>query len=557
MPVYLCIICDEELNDKKDICSPPCGHVYHTECLTDWWKRRKTCPICAKRILSSRHFRKLFFMKEPLKLEPFDPNKEPEMISLDDDDIGNSLLEAENATLKDQLAKCKADNEVSQNHVHELGETNRHFEQQVRTLRDEIRTSLEKNENLINELRSSDDKAQQLSSEVRKISEKNQNLVEELNSSRAKVYDLEAKLSESKAPLAALMSVLEETTYKVKNAQIARLQHLVDSSEAELEAERERWKVECQQVREENECLLKQKELESQECVQDREVLRRKLEMSQENFKEMEKKCVEHCEALLEHKRDIEQSKARELKLYQENAALTEKLLNSEHKYRQLEEKVTKYENKIAKLAGKTNDRLDALKNAFLEAGTEADESENSREFIYQALTDFLPEVTSPIKERKRRSLLSGLVQIFKLSGNTSKRFCSIDQNNDENDQNGDRDTLPNEDRKELLLKPTQEQNITTNMATDVKEFVLGPGFNKENCLGSSKITSTPNCDVKERKSRPYGFSFIKNEGSLCDVDPIVQRNSINGGTQSSASYTENRPWCKKDIWHTAVRKSE
>ncbi len=43
-----CIICLEKMKMDDKIKILECGHIYHYECINDWFKRKKECPICYK-----------------------------------------------------------------------------------------------------------------------------------------------------------------------------------------------------------------------------------------------------------------------------------------------------------------------------------------------------------------------------------------------------------------------------------------------------------------------------------------------------------------------------
>jgi hypothetical protein len=43
-----CIICLEEMIKGEKIKILECGHIYHYNCINDWFKRVKECPICFK-----------------------------------------------------------------------------------------------------------------------------------------------------------------------------------------------------------------------------------------------------------------------------------------------------------------------------------------------------------------------------------------------------------------------------------------------------------------------------------------------------------------------------
>ena len=45
-----CSICLEKFLEKDYIIYLPCFHLYHKNCIFDWLKRKKNCPICKKKI---------------------------------------------------------------------------------------------------------------------------------------------------------------------------------------------------------------------------------------------------------------------------------------------------------------------------------------------------------------------------------------------------------------------------------------------------------------------------------------------------------------------------
>jgi hypothetical protein len=43
----ICVICLETINGGDVIRHLPCGHTFHSDCITPWYRRRhNTCPIC-------------------------------------------------------------------------------------------------------------------------------------------------------------------------------------------------------------------------------------------------------------------------------------------------------------------------------------------------------------------------------------------------------------------------------------------------------------------------------------------------------------------------------
>ena len=47
-----CIICTVEFNSEAQITPLPCNikHYFHTECITEWLKKKPECPLCRHKI---------------------------------------------------------------------------------------------------------------------------------------------------------------------------------------------------------------------------------------------------------------------------------------------------------------------------------------------------------------------------------------------------------------------------------------------------------------------------------------------------------------------------
>lgn len=46
-----CVICLEEFEkNSKDVSTLPCGHEFHTRCITEWMLKSKKCPLCREEI---------------------------------------------------------------------------------------------------------------------------------------------------------------------------------------------------------------------------------------------------------------------------------------------------------------------------------------------------------------------------------------------------------------------------------------------------------------------------------------------------------------------------
>mmetsp|Transcript_9591 Transcript_9591/g.11815 ORF Transcript_9591/g.11815 Transcript_9591/m.11815 type:complete len:115 (-) Transcript_9591:47-391(-) len=49
---FFCIICTIEFEDTDDCCELSCDehHVFHSECLREWFKQDRSCPMCRKEV---------------------------------------------------------------------------------------------------------------------------------------------------------------------------------------------------------------------------------------------------------------------------------------------------------------------------------------------------------------------------------------------------------------------------------------------------------------------------------------------------------------------------
>jgi hypothetical protein len=61
-----CSICWSSLKQSTDGSAPAvkvleCSHVFHSQCIADWYHRDEHCPICRDRSSSLRNLRDFFF----------------------------------------------------------------------------------------------------------------------------------------------------------------------------------------------------------------------------------------------------------------------------------------------------------------------------------------------------------------------------------------------------------------------------------------------------------------------------------------------------------------
>ena len=41
-----CVICLQEMKTNEELSIIACGHIYHTECIQQWAKKKRLCPLC-------------------------------------------------------------------------------------------------------------------------------------------------------------------------------------------------------------------------------------------------------------------------------------------------------------------------------------------------------------------------------------------------------------------------------------------------------------------------------------------------------------------------------
>jgi hypothetical protein len=45
-----CSICLINFEDDNDVCLTQCNHLFHNNCITEWSRYKKDCPICRKNL---------------------------------------------------------------------------------------------------------------------------------------------------------------------------------------------------------------------------------------------------------------------------------------------------------------------------------------------------------------------------------------------------------------------------------------------------------------------------------------------------------------------------
>eukprot|EP00088_Acartia_fossae_P003212 TRINITY_DN1132_c0_g1_i5.p1 TRINITY_DN1132_c0_g1~~TRINITY_DN1132_c0_g1_i5.p1 ORF type:complete len:140 (+),score=46.57 TRINITY_DN1132_c0_g1_i5:145-564(+) len=55
-----CATCLEKIAGEDEVVSLPCGHLFHYECIDQWFNKSKNCPTCRKDA-TRKEFRKIYF----------------------------------------------------------------------------------------------------------------------------------------------------------------------------------------------------------------------------------------------------------------------------------------------------------------------------------------------------------------------------------------------------------------------------------------------------------------------------------------------------------------
>ena len=50
----ICIICLGSLDKKKQIRRTPCGHMFHANCISKWFRKKKACPYCRLNLVKKK-----------------------------------------------------------------------------------------------------------------------------------------------------------------------------------------------------------------------------------------------------------------------------------------------------------------------------------------------------------------------------------------------------------------------------------------------------------------------------------------------------------------------
>lgn len=45
-----CSVCLEEFGEGQQLCTLPCLHKFHADCIQTWLKQKATCPVCQQKL---------------------------------------------------------------------------------------------------------------------------------------------------------------------------------------------------------------------------------------------------------------------------------------------------------------------------------------------------------------------------------------------------------------------------------------------------------------------------------------------------------------------------
>ncbi|EJW77950.1 hypothetical protein WUBG_11140 [Wuchereria bancrofti] len=99
-----CLICLDTLL-LSESAAVRCGHVFHLQCILQWFENCKTCPVCRKKATTRDLVRQLFFQMEENKSFIFN--------STDPFEMHNQLQNALDNLEKEKQAVAEAKNEAN------------------------------------------------------------------------------------------------------------------------------------------------------------------------------------------------------------------------------------------------------------------------------------------------------------------------------------------------------------------------------------------------------------------------------------------------------------
>ncbi|XP_047739269.1 E3 ubiquitin-protein ligase TRAIP-like, partial [Hyalella azteca] len=98
-----CVICDEVFMPNIEVSATPCGHIFHTTCVSQWFERSATCPQC--RFSGKMKLLRLHF--DESNSEDNQDDADTLKSKLDNAEFPVSLKEKELEKLKEDVTKQK------------------------------------------------------------------------------------------------------------------------------------------------------------------------------------------------------------------------------------------------------------------------------------------------------------------------------------------------------------------------------------------------------------------------------------------------------------------
>ena len=188
-----CSSCLELFTSRSNISTTPCGHVFHTECITKWLQdRQKNCAQCRKSCTVNQIVKLYFSEGDP------------------ENNLVAELIE-ENIKLKNEANSTKSENLILQTDIHEANS-------KIRKL--QTKANSEKSENLRLQTETDAVKSEnvRLQSEIDSSNSENLSLLDEIDKTKSEHMKIQTKANAQKSDILKLKS--ETNSVRSENSKL-------------------------------------------------------------------------------------------------------------------------------------------------------------------------------------------------------------------------------------------------------------------------------------------------------------------------------------------------